>query len=232
MMAPEERLIIALDVPTTDKARALVDAIGEAGAVYKIGYQLAPVGGFDLARALSEDGKKVFLDLKYHDIGATVEKGVASVCAVGADFLTVHAERDVVKGAVEGRGDDARLKLLAVTVLTSLDQAAIEAAGIAMKIEDLALKRAELAAELGADGIIASPREAGAIRARFGDRLQIVTPGVRPAGASADDQSRIATPAAAIEAGADRLVVGRPVTTAPDPAAAARAIVAEIAAAL
>ncbi|MEM9170824.1 MAG: orotidine-5'-phosphate decarboxylase [Pseudomonadota bacterium] len=223
-----DRLIVALDVPSVEDADALIAAIGDAARFYKIGYQLTPVRGFALARRLSDSGRNVFLDLKFHDIGATVEKGVRSVRAVGADILTVHAERDVVAAAVAGRADDPRLKIFAVTVLTSLTQDALAAAGIDMPLAELVLKRAEIAAEAGADGVIASAQEAAAIRARFGEALQIVTPGVRPAGAAADDQARIVTPAGAVAAGADRLVVGRPITQAHDPAAAARAIVAEI----
>lgn len=231
-MNPEDRLIIALDLPTTEEAEARVNAIGDAGAFYKIGYQLMPIGGLGLARRLSDAGKKVFLDFKFHDIGATVERGVRSVAKLGGDFLTVHAEPDVLKGAVAGRSDDPRLKILAVTVLTSLDQAALAKMGIDMRVADLVLKRAEFAAEAGADGVIASAKEAAAIKARFGNALDIVTPGIRPAGASADDQKRIVTPADAIAAGADYLVVGRPIVNADDPAAAARAIQAEIAGAL
>lgn len=224
-----DRLIIALDLPDTEKAESAVNAVGDAGGFYKIGYQLMPIGGLDLARRLSEQGKKVFLDFKFHDIGATVERGVASVAKLGGDFLTVHAEPDVLKGAVAGRGDDPRLKILGVTVLTSLDQAALKKSGIDIPVEDLVLKRAEFAAEAGADGVVASAKEARAIKSRFGDALKIVTPGIRPAGAAADDQKRIVAPADAIAAGADYLVVGRPIIAASDPRAAAAAIQEEIA---
>jgi orotidine-5'-phosphate decarboxylase len=230
-MSANTRLIIALDLPTTEAAQEAIDAIGPAGQFYKIGYQLMPVGGLALAERLTAEGKKVFLDFKFHDIGATVERGVKSICRLGGDFLTVHAEPDVLKGAVDGRGDDARLKILAVTVLTSLNRDSLRQSGIDMAVEALVLKRAEFAAKAGADGVIASAQEAGAIRARFGDALTIVTPGIRPAGADANDQSRIATPADAIAAGADYLVVGRPILAADDRAAAARAILAEIEAA-
>ena len=231
-MTPEERLIIALDLPTVDRAQAAIDSVGAAGAFYKIGYQLMPIGGLQLAERLSAAGKKVFLDFKFHDIGATVERGVASVAKLGGDFLTVHAEPDVLKGAVEGRGDDKRLKILAVTVLTSLDQASLARTGIDVPLEDLVLKRAGFAAEAGVDGVVASAREARAIKARFGDDLAVVTPGVRPAGASADDQKRVVTPGDAIRAGADYLVVGRPIVSAPDPRESASAIAREIAAAM
>lgn len=229
-MTAKDRLIIALDLPSTQDAAQMVEAIGDAGAFYKIGYQLMPIGGLDLARRLSEQDKKVFLDFKFHDIGATVERGVASVAKLGGDFLTVHAEPDVLKGAVAGRGDDKRLKILAVTVLTSLDQASIAKMGIAIAIPDLVLKRAEFAAEAGADGVVASAQEAAAIKARFGEALTIVTPGVRPAGADANDQKRVVTPFDAISAGADHLVVGRPIVAAPDPGLAARKILEDISA--
>ncbi len=227
--AGTDRLIVALDLPSVEEARAAVTMIGSAASFYKIGYQLIPVGGLDLARELSEAGKKVFLDFKFHDIGATVERGAASVVKLGADFLTVHAEPHVLSGAVAGRGGDRRLKLLGVTVLTSLTQESLADSGISMRLEDLVLRRAEFCAKAGADGVVASAREASAIRQRFGDELLIVTPGVRPAGANADDQARIVTPSDAIRAGADHLVVGRPIVNAKDPCAAAHAIGDEIA---
>ena len=227
--AAKDRLIVALDLPSAEEGRAAVAAIAGEASFYKIGYQLMPVGGLDLARELSGAGIRVFLDFKFHDIGATVERGTASVARLGADFLTVHAEPDVVKGAVAGRGADPRLKILGVTVLTSLTQESLSLSGIAMRLEDLVLRRAEFCARAGADGVVASAREAAAIRARFGRDLIIVTPGVRPQGASADDQQRIVTPAQAILNGADFLVVGRPVVNAKDPRAAARAIADEIA---
>lgn len=227
-MTSADKLIIALDLPSVRDAENIVETLGVDGVFFKIGYQLLPIGGIDLAARLNAAGKKIFLDFKFHDIGATVERGVKSACRLGSDFLTVHAEPDVLKGAVAGRGDDPRLKILGVTVLTSLDQAALARSGITTPLSDLVLRRAEFAAEAGADGVVASAREAGAIKARFGDALLIVTPGVRPAGVNADDQKRIVTPADAIKAGADFLVVGRPIINALDPAAAARMIAAEI----
>ena len=228
MIPTRDRLIVALDVPTTDEAGNLAARIGSAAAFYKIGYQLMPVGGLDLAKRLSASGKKVFLDFKFHDIGATVERGTASVVRLGADFLTVHAEPEVLKGAVAGRGGDVRLKILAVTVLTSLDQAALSRLGVVTPLRDLVLKRAEFAAEAGADGVIASAEEASAIKARFGAALLVVTPGVRLKGAAANDQKRIVSPADAVRAGADYLVVGRPIVEAENPARAAREIAEEI----
>jgi orotidine-5'-phosphate decarboxylase len=230
-MKPEDRLIIALDLPSVEDAENTIASIGDAGVFYKIGYQLMPIGGLQLTERLSDAGKKVFLDFKFHDIGATVERGVKSVCKLGGDFLTVHAEPDVLKGAIAGRGDDKRLKILAVTVLTSLNQESLRRSGIDMPLEDLVLKRAEFAAEAGADGVVASAREAATIKARFGDALTIVTPGVRPEGAAADDQKRVVTPANAIMTGADHIVVGRPIIAATDPGIAAAAILQEIAAA-
>jgi orotidine-5'-phosphate decarboxylase len=228
MIDPRDRLIIALDKPSVEDARKVIDRLGSDACFYKIGYQLMPVGGIELARALSNAGKKIFLDFKFHDIGATVERGVKSVVKLGGDFLTVHAEPDVLKGAVAGRSDDKRLKILGVTVLTSLTEESLADSGIAMKLEDLVLKRAEFAAKAGADGVIASAREAAVIKKRFGTALLIVTPGVRPAGVAANDQARVVTPAEALKNGGDYLVVGRPIIDARDPANAARAIVDEM----
>ena len=227
-MTRKDRLIIALDLPNVERAQSVIEAIGETGAFYKIGYQLAPIGGFELAKQLSQAGKKVFLDLKFHDIGATVERGVQSVRKLGANFLTVHAEPEVLKGAVAGRGDDERLKIFGVTVLTSLNQESLKRAGIEMTLSDLVLKRAEFAAKAGADGVIASAEEAAEIKARFGDALLVVTPGIRPEGAQANDQKRVVTPSEAIKAGADYLVVGRPIVAGDNPKAAAAAIANEI----
>jgi len=225
----DERLIVALDLPSVAEAEAMAASLDGAASFFKIGLQLFPLGGADLARRLSDAGKRVFLDFKFLDIGATVEKATRSVRVLNADFLTVHADHDAIRAAAEGRGDDARLKILAVTVLTSQDKAAIERAGYAMSVEDLVYRRAEIALAASADGLVASPLEATGLRERFGTDFEIVTPGVRPAGADKGDQKRVATPSDALKAGASRLVVGRPITSAPDPAAAARAIVEEIA---
>ncbi|WP_370336289.1 orotidine-5'-phosphate decarboxylase [Parvularcula marina] len=226
-LTPQDRLITALDLPSVEEAARVVAAIGEEGQFYKIGYQLFPIGGYDFARQLGEAGKKIFLDLKLFDIGATVERGVKSLSAIGGDILTVHADTDVIKGALNGRVSE-RLKIFAVTVLTSWDQSHLNDHGIGMGVLDLVLLRAEMAAEAGADGVIASAAEAKEIRARLGDALEIVTPGIRPAGVAADDQKRVITPGDAIKAGADRLVVGRPIVKADDPALAAKAILTEI----
>jgi orotidine-5'-phosphate decarboxylase len=196
---------------------------------FKIGLGLLAGGGLDLARELKAGGKRVFLDLKLFDIGATVEAAARAIAAIGVDFLTVHGDPHVVAAAGRGRGD-APLRILAVTVLTSLDRADLDAMLMAPgDVAGLTVERARRALAAGANGVIASPLEAAAIRALPGaaGRL-IVTPGVRPAGADRDDQKRVATPAQAIRAGADHIVVGRPITAAPDPAAAARAVLAAI----
>ena len=226
---PDDRLIVALDLVDAPAARAMADRLDEAVSFYKIGLGLLASGGLDLAVELKDRGKRVFLDLKLFDIGATVEAAVRGVAGLGVDLLTVHGDPQVVAAAVRGRGD-APLRILAVTVLTSLDRADLDA--MLMVPGDLArltVERARRALDAGADGIVASPREATAIRALPGaaGRL-IVTPGVRPAGADPGDQKRVATPAEAIAAGADHIVVGRPIIAASDPAAAARAILAEL----
>jgi orotidine-5'-phosphate decarboxylase len=228
---PAARLIIALDLPTIADAERLVARTGEGARFFKIGYQLFPVGGYELARQLVAAGTQVFLDAKLFDIGATVERGVRSMSDIGASILTVHADPDTVAGAVQGRADPT-LKIFAVTVLTSWSEETLLRHGLAGPVLDQVLRRAELAAESGADGVIASATEASEIRQRFGNRLQIVTPGVRPAGDAAHDQKRIMTPADAIAAGADRLVVGRPITQADDPAGKTAEITAEISQAL
>jgi orotidine-5'-phosphate decarboxylase len=225
---PRDRLIVALDLPSVVAAEKLVAAVGEAATFYKIGYQLGYAGGLAFAKDLVRAGKKVFLDLKLHDIGNTVGKGVESVAGLGATFLTVHAYPQTMQAAVEARRGTA-LKILAVTVLTSYDQNDLAEAGYAGSVADLVRKRAAQARDIGIDGIVCSPEEAASVRAIVGGRMALVTPGIRPAGADAGDQKRIMTPARAIAAGADHLVVGRPITGAADPKAAAQAIVAEIA---
>jgi orotidine-5'-phosphate decarboxylase len=224
---PRERLIVALDVSSIDAARAMVARLGEAVTFYKIGYQLAFAGGLDYARELVQSGKRVFVDLKLHDIGNTVAAGVKSVARLGASFLTVHAYPQVMQAAVQARENN--LQLLAVTVLTSLNDDDLSEAGYATTVAALAARRAAQARAIGVDGLVCSPKEVGNLRRIVGDRLTLVTPGIRPAGADVGDQKRVATPAAAIAAGADYLVVGRPIIAAPDPNAVARAIVAEIA---
>jgi orotidine-5'-phosphate decarboxylase len=226
----DDRLIVALDVGNVVQGLALVDRIGPAAGFYKIGLGMLTGGGLALANELKhERGLRVFLDLKLFDIGATVEAAVRGLAAYDFDFLTVHGDPQVVRAAAEGRRGRAS-RVLAVTVLTSLDRADLDANLIRPgDLAEIALERAARAFEAGADGVIASPQEAAAIRAlpQAAGRL-IVTPGVRPAGAAVGDQKRVATPAGAIAAGADHIVVGRPVWQAADPAAAARAIVADL----
>ena len=226
MPEPRERLIVALDVSSVEAAADLVKRLGETVSFYKIGYQLAFAGGLAYAQTLAGAGKRVFLDLKLHDIGNTVAQGVKSVARLGASFLTVHAYPQTMQAAVEARAGG--LRILAVTVLTSYDDADLKAAGYAAGVRELAAKRAAQARDLGADGLVCSPEEAANLRAIVGDKMALVTPGIRPAGAKVGDQKRIAAPMEAIRAGADYLVVGRPVVAAPDPKAAAQAIVADI----
>ena len=224
----DPRLIVALDLPDLTRARAMVDALGEACGFYKIGLQLLPVGGMALCEELKRRGEAVFLDFKLHDIPATVEKAVRSIAGAGADLLTVHAEPPVMRAAVEGRAD-AGVRLLGVTVLTAYDDAMLAEMGYAHSAFDLVMRRVDQAAACGLDGVVASPREAAAIRERVDPAFLIVTPGVRPAGAAAGDQKRTAAPAEALRAGATHIVVGRPVIAAEDPKAAAVALIEEIA---
>jgi len=227
---PRDRLIVALDAPEVAEAERLVAAIGDAARFYKIGMELAYGGGLMLAPKLAAAGKRVFVDLKLHDIPNTVERATAQIARLGATFLTVHAYPQTMRAAVAG-AKGSPLKLLAVSVLTSSDDADLAEAGYALSVAELVERRARQAVAAGVDGLVCSPAEAARIRAVVGDALLLVTPGVRPAGAAAGDQKRVATPAAAIADGADYLVVGRPITQEPDPRAAAERVVAEIAAA-
>src|SRR5246127_1006493 len=222
--APRDRLIVALDVPSVAAAEAMIARLGDSVTFYKIGYQLAYAGGLPLVRQLASAGKKVFTDLKLHDIGNTVARGVESVASLGATFLTVHAYPQTMKAAVEARAGSS-LKILAVTVLTSYDDGDLHAAGYRLSVSDLVEARAQQAQVLGVDGLVCSPQEASSLRKIIGHQMHLVTPGIRPAGSSTDDQKRIMTPSRAIAAGAEYLVVGRPVTGAADPKAAAEAIV-------
>jgi orotidine-5'-phosphate decarboxylase len=228
---PRDRLIVALDVPGVAAAEAMIAGLGDSVTFYKIGYQLAYAGGLSLAGQLAAAGKKVFIDLKLHDIGNTVARGVESVASLGATFLTVHAYPQTMQAAIEARAG-SNLKILAVTVLTSYDDGDLQAAGYRLGVSDLVEARARQAQTLGVDGLVCSPEEAANLRGIVGRQMHLVTPGIRPAGSSAGDQKRIMTPARAIAAGADYLVVGRPVMEAADPKAAAEAIQAEIAQAL
>lgn len=227
--APSPKLMLALDFANSADARRMVTMLSDLPLIYKIGLELIYAGGLDLARELVAGGKSVFLDAKLLDIPNTVERASASAAALGVSFLTVHGtDRKTLDAARRGRGASP-MKLLAVTVLTSLNAADLKEQGITeASLDDMVLRRAEQAAEAGFDGVVASPREVRAIRERLGDRLLIVTPGIRPAGTVAGDQARIATPAEAIAAGANHIVVGRAITWAGDPRTAARAILAEI----
>jgi len=224
---PRERLIVALDVASIAEAEALVARLGETVSFYKIGYQLAFAGGIDFARVLAGAGKRVFLDLKLHDIGNTVARGVEGVARLGASFLSVHAYPQTMHAAVDARKGSA-LRLLAVTVLTSYGDADLAAAGYDFTVSELVAERAAQARDVGVDGLVCSGEEATMLRSNVGAGMILVTPGIRPAGAAAGDQKRVMTPAAAIAGGADYLVVGRPIIAAPDPKAAADAIIAEI----
>jgi orotidine-5'-phosphate decarboxylase len=232
MKAARDRLIVALDVPSADAARALIGKLGDSVGVYKIGLELLFAGGIALAGELVGRGDRVFIDAKFLDIEATVERATAAVARTGAHFLTVHAlDCKTLDAAVRGRAGTG-LKLLGVTVLTNLDRDDLKEQGIDRVPQELAVYRAMLAQEAGFDGVVASGQDATALRQALGPDVLIVTPGIRPEGSATHDQTRIVTPAMAIAAGADYLVVGRPITAAPDPSAAAQAIVAEIAAAL
>ena len=222
----DDRLIVAMDLPNVVQGLALADRLGDAVGFYKIGLGMLTGGGLALANELKhERGKRVFLDLKLFDIGATIEAAVRGIAAHGPDFLTVHGDPQVVRAASQTKGG---MRILAVTVLTSLDRADLDANLIRPgDLAGIALERAARALDAGADGVIASPQEAAAIRAlpQAKGKL-IVTPGVRPAGSAMGDQKRTATPAEALRNGADHIVVGRPIWAATDPAAAARAILA------
>lgn len=220
MSHADPRLYVALDLPTISEAEALVETLGDSISSYKIGLQLLPIGGVEFGQRLKAQGKNVFYDFKLHDIGATVEKATRSIAGLGADLLTVHARPDVMKSAVAGRGESA-LKLLGVTVLTSLDKSALEAIGYHEDAKTLVMRRVEQAVEAGMDGVVSSPLEASAIRAVVPKDFLIVTPGVRMPGGDAGDQKRIATPKDALKNGASHLVVGRPISAADTPRQAA-----------
>src|SRR3981189_1348379 len=226
-IAPKDRLIVALDLPGVAQAEAMIAKLGDSVSFYKIGYQLGYAGGLPLVRQLSDSGKKVFVDLKLHDIGNTVARGVESVAKLGATFLTVHAYPQTMKAAVEARAGSS-LKILAVTVLTSYDDGDLHAAGYRLGVSDLVEARAQQAQVLGVDGLVCSPEEAASLRKIVGHQINLVTPGIRPGGTAAGDQTRVVTPARAIPAPADYLVVGRSALEAADPNDAADAIVAEI----
>ena len=227
---PRDRLIVALDLASVREADAMVEKLGGAVTFYKIGYQLAFAGGLSFVDGLIRAGKRVFLDMKLHDIENTVAKGVESVAGLGVTFLTVHAYPQTMKAAVAARqGSD--LKVLAVTVLTSYDDIDLAESGYTTGVEALVARRAQQAHDLGVDGLVCSPEEASPLRLAVGHEMVFVTPGIRPQGSARGDQKRVTTPAQAVAAGADYLVVGRPITGASDPKTVAQAIVDEISAA-
>lgn len=226
-----DRLILGLDVPTVGEAEALIRTLGETVSFYKIGYQLAFVGGLELARDLVRDGKSVFLDMKLLDIDNTVAHGVENVAKMGVNMLTLHAYPKAMRAAVAAaKGSD--LCLLGVTVLTSMDAADLVDAGYDTDPRSLVLKRAEQARDAGMGGIVCSAEESSAVRSVIGPDMALVTPGIRPAGSDAGDQKRVVTPGDAIRNGSSHLVVGRPIVKASDPLAAAKSILDEMALAL
>ena len=227
---PRERLIFALDVPSADEAKRLLDRVGDAVGIVKIGLELYTAAGPEVVRWALAQQKRVFLDLKLLDIGATVKRATAAAAELGVMLFTVHAAGQTVRAAVEGRGSSA-MKIVAVTVLTSFGDPDLREIGVMESVPEAVLRRARLAASCGADGVVASGVEAAMIRKELGQHVLIVTPGIRPLGLSHDDQVHVSTPAGALAAGSDYLVVGRPIRDAADPAAAARTIQAEIAAA-
>ena len=225
-----ERLILALDVRSADEAKRLLDRVGDSVGFVKIGLELFTAAGPEIVRWAIAQRKRIFLDLKVLDIGETVKRATAAAADLGVTFFTVHAAGQAVRAAVEGRATSP-MKILAVTVLTSFAESDLREAGLQGSLHEVVLQRARLAASCGADGVVASGIEAPMIRQALGKEVILVTPGIRPVGASRDDQAQVVTPTRALAAGADYLVVGRPIRDAADPAAAARAIQAEIAAA-
>ena len=227
---PRQRLIVALDVSTAAAARKIVAAVGDSALTYKVGMQLYTAEGPQVVRDLVAAGRHVFLDLKYHDIPNTVGAAVAEAARLGVSMLTVHASGSgrMLQAAVEAAKTRPELMVLAVTVLTSMDEQDVEKIGMRGSLAESVVRLATIALAHGCQGIVTSAREAATVRTELGEDFAIVTPGVRPAGSSVGDQVRVVTPAEAITAGASHIVVGRPVTEAADPAAAARAILAEI----
>jgi orotidine-5'-phosphate decarboxylase len=230
-MIPKDRLIVPLDVATVMDAEAMVDTLGDTVSFYKIGHQLAFAGGLNFIRELRDMGKQVFLDMKLLDIDNTIEKGVENIVKMGVQMTTLHAYPNAMKAAVKAaQGSD--LCLLGVTVLTSMDDDDLKNAGYAHEANELVLKRAQQASDLGMGGVVASAQESASIREIIDPKMAIVTPGIRPAGSEVGDQKRIMTPADAIKAGSTHLVVGRPITAADNPKKSAQNIIDEIASAL
>lgn len=229
-METRDRVIVALDVPDVAQARHVVETLGDDATFFKIGYELAFVGGLELAKALASSGRKVFLDLKLHDIPNTIEKGVGQIAKMGMTFLTVHAYPQTLQAAAKGAAGSG-LGVLGVSVMTSMDDGDLARAGYGIGVADLVVRRARQTYEAGCKGLICSASDIINVRAAVGQGLTLITPGIRPAGSDVGDQKRVMTPAEAIRAGADHLVIGRPITGVADPKAAMRAILAEIEAA-
>jgi orotidine-5'-phosphate decarboxylase len=226
-MSARDRLIVGLDIPTISEAEAMVTTLGDSVSFYKIGHQLAFIGGLELARDLAKDGKKVFLDMKLLDIDNTVAKGVEAIAGMGMTMLTLHAYPKAMRAAVEAaKGSD--LCLLGVTVLTSMDAADLTEAGYAHTPQELVRIRATQAREAGMGGIVCSAEESAIVRSIVGSDMAIVTPGIRPKGADAGDQKRVVTPYDALKAGSTHLVVARPIVKAAEPKLAAEAILEEM----
>ncbi len=223
----DERLYVALDLPSIEQAKAMVETLGDSVESYKVGLQLLPLGGAEFGQELKAMGKNVFYDFKLHDIGATVEKATRSISGLGADLLTVHARPDVMASAAAGRGD-SELKILGVTVLTSLDKQALEDIGYHDSAEDLVMRRVQQALNAGIDGVVSSPLEANKIRKAVPDSFLVVTPGIRMPDGDKGDQKRIATPGDALRSGASHIVVGRPITAAKNPRQAALDVLANM----
>jgi orotidine-5'-phosphate decarboxylase len=224
-----DRLIVALDLDSVEKAQRMVEELGDLVSFFKVGLELDILGGAKIVEWLIGRGKKVFLDLKFNDVPETVTRATRAAARLGISFLTVHGDGPTVRAAVAGRdAAKSNVKLLAVTVLTSFDEQDIKDIGFAIPLEELILRRAKTARELGCDGVIASGQEAGKIRQAVGPEMLIVTPGIRPSGAASQDQKRVTTPGDALVAGADYLVLGRAITGSADPRAAAEAVIAEM----
>ncbi|MCA3643784.1 MAG: orotidine-5'-phosphate decarboxylase [Methylobacterium sp.] len=222
-----DRVIVALDVPDVAVAQAVVERLGDRATFYKVGYELAFAGGLAFAQDLAKSGRKVFLDLKLHDIPNTIEKGVGQIARMGMTFLTVHAYPQTLAAAAKG-ASGSNLGILGVSVMTSMDDGDLARAGYGMGVQDLIARRAKQICEAGCAGIVCSATDMATVRAAVGQGLKIVTPGIRPAGAALGDQKRVMTPGEAIRAGIDHMVIGRPITGVADPALAMQAILDEI----
>lgn len=222
-----DRVIVALDVPDVLAAKAVVETLGERATFYKVGYELAFAGGLAFAQDLATSGKKVFLDLKLHDIPNTIEKGVGQIARMGMTFLTVHAYPQTLAAAAKGAAGSS-LGILGVSVMTSMDDGDLARAGYGMGVQDLIARRAKQIYEAGCPGIVCSATDMATVRGAVGQGLKIVTPGIRPAGSALGDQKRVMTPGEAIRVGIDHMVIGRPITGVPDPAQAMQAVLDEI----